>query len=90
MCIITMYHDLKSRNLMHVVYYEQRIFFQYILYRCAHHDMIHTHFFLVCGVIRIQNKCSCLKIFNQEGNLNLTFSCSDSLSVVDQDTNEIM
>ena len=27
---------------------------------------------LACGVIRISNKCSCLEIFDQQGNLNLT------------------
>ena len=45
MCIITMYHDLKSRNFKHVVYLEQMIFFQYILYRRADHDTIHTPLF---------------------------------------------
>ena len=27
---------------------------------------------LACGMIRISNKCSCLEIFDQQGNLNLT------------------
>ena len=31
-------------------------------------DMIN----LVCGVIRISNKCSCFEIFDQQGNPNLT------------------
>ena len=35
---------------------------------------------LAFGVIRILNKCSCLEIFDQQSNLNLTFSRSDSLS----------
>ena len=26
---------------------------------------------LACGMIQIENKCSCLEIFNQQGNLNL-------------------
>ena len=32
-------------------------------------DMIN----LACGVIQISNKCSCLEIFDQHGNLKLTF-----------------
>ena len=36
---------------------------------------------LVYGVIRISNKCSWLKIFDQQGNLNFTFPWSDSLSL---------
>ena len=35
---------------------------------------------LVYGVIRISNKCSCVEIFDQQGNPNFTFPYSDSLS----------
>jgi len=35
---------------------------------------------LACGVIRISNKCSCLDIFDQQGNLNLIPLVVDFLS----------
>ena len=37
---------------------------------------------LVCGVTRISIKCSCLEIFDQQGNLNFIFPWSDFLSLV--------
>lgn len=47
MCNITMYHDLKLQNLMHVVCPEHEILSKYVLSKCVHNDMICTPSFLL-------------------------------------------
>ena len=42
MCRITMYHDLKLQNLMHVVCHEHEVLFKYVLSKYVHNDMICT------------------------------------------------